>query len=37
MLLVDTGAWFASVVPTDINYAAASNWLKTNKEPHKIL
>lgn len=33
MILVDTGAWFASVVPTDINHVAASNWLRTSKEP----
>ncbi|MDT5124288.1 MAG: uncharacterized protein QOC96_3770 [Acidobacteriota bacterium] len=33
MILVDTGAWFASVVPSDPDYVAASNWLRNNTEP----
>ena len=30
MIFVDTGAWFASVVPTDPNHAAAQAWLAAN-------
>src|SRR5260370_987978 len=33
MVLTDSGAWFASVVPWDVNYAAATAWLKQNREP----
>ena len=33
MIFVDTGAWFASVVPSDIDHASASQWLKQNSEP----
>jgi uncharacterized protein len=33
MIFVDTGAWFASVVPSDPDYAAASSWLSQNTEP----
>src|SRR5258708_6889095 len=33
MIFVDTGAWFASVVPSDIDHASASQWLKPNSEP----
>ncbi len=33
MILVDTGAWFASVVPTDADYVAAVAWLAGNSEP----
>lgn len=33
MIFVDTGAWFASVVPPDIDYASASQWLNQNSEP----
>ncbi|HWG45067.1 MAG TPA: PIN domain-containing protein [Gemmataceae bacterium] len=33
MILTDSGAWFASVVPWDANHAAASAWLKQNREP----
>lgn len=33
MIFVDTGAWFASVVPTDIDHASASQWLKQSSEP----
>jgi predicted nucleic acid-binding protein len=33
MIFVDTGAWFASVVPSDSDYAAAVSWLSGNAEP----
>src|SRR5579864_535211 len=33
MIFVDTGAWFASVVPTDPDHAAAKAWLGSNQEP----
>jgi predicted nucleic acid-binding protein len=33
MIFVDTSAWYASVVPTDPNYAAATAWLKGNQLP----
>jgi uncharacterized protein len=33
MIFVDTGAWFASVVPLDIDHASASQWLNQNAEP----
>ena len=33
MIFVDTGAWYASVVPTDPNHAAAAAWLKGNQLP----
>jgi predicted nucleic acid-binding protein len=33
MIFVDTGAWFASVVPTDTDYHAAIAWLSTNSQP----
>jgi predicted nucleic acid-binding protein len=33
VILVDTGAWFASVVPSDPDYATASDWLRKNTEP----
>jgi predicted nucleic acid-binding protein len=32
MILVDTGAWYASVVPTDPDHAAAVAWLDGNHE-----
>ncbi len=32
MIFVDTGAWFASVVPWDANHAAAATWLAQNQE-----
>lgn len=32
MIFVDTGAWFASVVPWDANHAAAAAWLSQNQE-----
>jgi len=33
MIFVDTGAWFASVVPSDIDHASPSQWLNQNAEP----
>jgi predicted nucleic acid-binding protein len=33
MIFVDTGAWFASVVPTDADHAAARAWLAANRAP----
>ncbi|MCA1628305.1 MAG: PIN domain-containing protein [Acidobacteria bacterium] len=33
MIFVDTGAWFAAVVPTDPDHAAASSLLAANVEP----
>lgn len=33
MIFVDTGAWYASVVPSDQDHMAASAWLKANTEP----
>lgn len=33
MIFVDTGAWFASVVPTDRDHAAVLQWLGQNREP----
>lgn len=33
MIFVDTGAWFASVVPSDADHASASQWLKQNSQP----
>jgi predicted nucleic acid-binding protein len=33
MIFVDTGAWFASVVPWDMSHAAATAWLRQNREP----
>ncbi|MDQ2922307.1 MAG: PIN domain-containing protein [Acidobacteriota bacterium] len=33
MIFVDTGAWFASVVPSDPDHAAAARWLSQNAEP----
>lgn len=33
MIFVDTGAWFASTVPSDVDHASASQWLKQNSEP----
>jgi predicted nucleic acid-binding protein len=31
MIFVDTGAWYASLVPTDPNHAKAAAWLSTNR------
>jgi predicted nucleic acid-binding protein len=33
MIFVDSGAWFASVVPTDPDHAAAAEWLAQNRHP----
>lgn len=33
MIFVDTGAWFASVVPSDPEHPRASQWLRQNAEP----
>lgn len=33
MIFVDTGAWFASIVPSDSDHATASSWLSGNTEP----
>ncbi len=33
MIFVDTSAWYASVVPSDPNHAAAAAWLKENRLP----
>lgn len=33
MIFVDTGAWFACVVPSDPDHAAATRWLNENSEP----
>ena len=33
MIFVDTGAWFACVVPWDANHAAATTWIRQNHEP----
>ncbi len=32
MIFVDTGAWFASIVPTDPNHNKAADWLQNNSE-----
>jgi uncharacterized protein len=32
MIFVDTGAWFASIVPSDANHVAAIQWLNQNSE-----
>jgi uncharacterized protein len=33
LVFVDTGAWFAAVVPWDANHSAASAWLGQNQQP----
>ena len=33
MIFVDTGAWYASLVPTDLNHARAVQWLGVNRSP----
>jgi len=33
VIFVDTGAWFASMVPSDANHAAASQWLSQDQGP----
>jgi uncharacterized protein len=32
MIFVDTGAWFASIVPSDYNHQKAMLWLNNNRE-----
>lgn len=32
MIFVDTGAWFAAIVSTDPDHAAAVSWLQSNTE-----
>lgn len=32
MIFVDTGAWFALIVPSDINYPQARAWFLQNRE-----
>src|SRR5687767_6133352 len=33
MIFVDTGAWYASLVPTDPDHSAAVQWLTANHSP----
>lgn len=33
MIFADTGGWFATAVPDDINHAAARRWLTQNQQP----
>lgn len=33
MIFVDTGAWFALIVPSDPNHGAALAWFQSNREP----
>ena len=33
MIFVDTGAWFASVVPSDRDHVTATRWLSQNTQP----
>ena len=33
MIFVDTGAWYASLVPTDPEHARAARWLAANHSP----
>jgi len=33
MIFVDTGGWFASIVPTDKNHEKARSWFLQNREP----
>ena len=33
MIFVDTGGWYASVVPADRDHEAAARWLATNDQP----
>ena len=33
MIFVDTGAWYAAVVPADPDHLAAAAWLTANTEP----
>ena len=33
MIFVDTGAWYASLVPNDPDHASAGQWLTANRSP----
>ena len=33
VVFVDTGGWFAAIVPWDANHAAAANWFDRNHRP----
>jgi predicted nucleic acid-binding protein len=33
MIFVDTGAWYASLVPTDPDHTTAAQWLAANRSP----
>lgn len=33
MIFVDSGAWYASIIPADVNHDAAKHWLDRNTEP----
>jgi len=33
VIFVDTGAWFASMVPNDANHSAAAAWLAQDQGP----
>ena len=33
MVFVDTGAWYASLIPTDPDHSAAITWFNQNQEP----
>ncbi len=33
MIFIDTGAWYAGVVPDDVNHQAAQAWLDGNTQP----
>jgi uncharacterized protein len=33
MIFVDSGAWYASLIPLDPDHAAAQAWLRQNNEP----
>lgn len=33
VIFVDTGAWFASIVPSDYDHAATIQWLSQNTQP----
>ncbi len=33
MIFVDTGAWYASLVPTDLDHSRAARWLASNHSP----
>jgi len=33
MIFADSGAWFASVIPTDADHAVVTEWFSQNREP----